>query len=140
MAARPLLSDSTPDSLPQGVDFLTYKHNTALILGDVEIGEGSFIGAYCVLTDNIKIGKHSILNRACHIGHDSVCGDYLSMMPASIISGNCTLGDRVYIGTNSSIREKIHICDDATIGLNSGVVKDIYTPNIYAGVPANTRK
>lgn len=103
---------------------------------NIEIGEGSFIGAYSILTTKIKIGKHSILNRANHIGHDSIAGDYLSMMPVSIISGNCKLGNRVYIGTNSSIREKINVCDDVIIGLNSGVVSDIKDACKYGGVPS----
>lgn len=124
-------------SLPHNTKYFTFIHPTALLMdSNIEIGEGSFIGAYSILTTNIKIGKHSILNRANHIGHDSIAGDYLSMMPGSIISGNCNLGHRVYIGTNSSIREKINVCDDVIIGLNSGVVSDIKDASKYGGVPS----
>lgn len=124
-------------NLPQETKFFTFIHPTALILDkNIEIGEGSFIGAYSVLTTNIKIGKHCLLNRGNHIGHDTTIGDFFSAMPGSIVSGNCTIGSNVYIGTNSSIREKINICNNVTVGLGSGVVKNIDKPGIYAGLPA----
>jgi sugar O-acyltransferase (sialic acid O-acetyltransferase NeuD family) len=123
--------------LPEGTKYFTFIHPTALILDkNIEVMEGSFIGAYSILTTNIKIGKHAILNRANHIGHDTVIGDYFSAMPGAIVSGNVIIRDRVYLGTNSSIREKISICDDATIGLNSGVVKNITSSGTYIGTPS----
>ena len=129
------------NKLPKETKYFSFIHPTALILSDdVNVDEGSFIGAYSILTTNIKIGKHSILNRYCQIGHDSQSGDYLTMMPGSVISGNCNIGNRVYFGTNSSVKEKINICDDVTIGLNSGVVKNINESGIYGGVPAKVIK
>lgn len=123
--------------LPKNIKYFTFIHPTALILDkNIEIKEGSFIGAYSILTTNIKIGNHSILNRGCQIGHDTIVDDYLSMMPNSVISGNCDIGSRVYIGTNASIKQKIYICDDVTIGLNAGVVKDINESGTYVGAPA----
>ena len=121
--------------LPKGIRFFTFIHPTVLIMDDVEIGEGSFIGAYSILTTNIKIGVHSILNRANHIGHDCKIGHFFSAMPGAIVSGNVTIGDLVYIGTNSSIREKLSIHSSSTVGMNSAVVKNITEPGIYVGVP-----
>jgi sugar O-acyltransferase (sialic acid O-acetyltransferase NeuD family) len=122
--------------LPKETKYFTWVHPTALIMDDnIEIGDGSFIGAYSILTTNIKIGKHAILNRGNHIGHDCRIGDYFSAMPGSIVSGNVTLGNKVYLGTNSCIREKINICDDVTIGLSTGIVKDIKDSGTYVGYP-----
>ena len=123
--------------LPKETKFFTFIHPTVLILdNNVEIGEGSFIGANSILTTNIKIGKHAVLNRGNHIGHDTIIGDYFSAMPGAIISGNVTIHDCVYLGTNSSIKEKTSIHSLVTIGLNSGVIKNINEPGIYAGSPA----
>jgi sugar O-acyltransferase (sialic acid O-acetyltransferase NeuD family) len=123
--------------LPQETKYFTFIHPTSLIMGEVEIGEGSFIGAYSILTTNIKIGKHAILNRGNHIGHDCNIGNYFSAMPGSIVSGDVKIGDRVYLGTNSSIKEKLTIIDDVTIGLNTGIVKSIDRSGTYVG--QNTR-
>jgi UDP-3-O-[3-hydroxymyristoyl] glucosamine N-acyltransferase len=107
---------------------------------DIEIGIGSFIGAYSILTTNIKIGSHAILNRGNHIGHDSNIGDYFSAMPGAIVSGNVTIYDLVYMGTNSSIKEKISVHSLTTIGSNAAVVKDIEEPGVYVGVPVKKIK
>lgn len=123
--------------LPKDTKFFTFIHPTALLLdSNIEVGEGSFIGAYSILTTNIKIGKHAILNRGNQIGHDVIIGDYFSAMPGSVVSGNVEIGDFVYIGTNSSIKEKLKVCPRVTIGLNSGVVKNINEYGVYGGTPA----
>jgi len=126
--------------LPKETQFFTFIHPTALLMGDVEIGEGSFIGAYSILTTNIKIGKHTILNRGNHIGHDCEIGDYFSAMPGAIVSGNVRIYDLVYMGNNSSIKEKLSIHSLSTIGMNSAVVKPIEEPGIYVGVPVKKIK
>jgi sugar O-acyltransferase (sialic acid O-acetyltransferase NeuD family) len=122
--------------LPKETKFFTFIHPTTLILGDVEIGEGSFIGAYSILTTDIKLGKHALLNRGNQIGHDCEIGDYFSAMPGAIISGNVRIYDCVYMGTNSSIKEKLSIHSLSTIGINSCVIKDINEPGTYIGTPA----
>jgi sugar O-acyltransferase (sialic acid O-acetyltransferase NeuD family) len=136
--ADPLIREKMIKNLSKETNFFSFIHPTALVLDNdnINIGEGSFIGAFSVITTNVNIGKHSILNRANHIGHDTIIDDFLSMMPGSIISGNVKAGKRLYIGTNSSIREKLNICDDVIIGLNSGVIKSIVNPGIYIGNPA----
>ncbi len=127
--------------LPKETTYFTFIHPTALILdNNIKIGEGSFIGAYSILTTNIKIGKHVLLNRANHIGHDSKIGDYFSAMPGSIVSGNVNIYDGVYLGTNSSVREKISIHSLVTVGMNSCVITNIENPGIYAGTPAKQIK
>lgn len=128
-------------SLPKETTYFTFIHPTALVLDNtVEIGEGSFIGPYSILTTNIKIGKHALLNRANHIGHDCVIGDYFSAMPGAIVSGNVKIYDAVYLGTNSSIKEKLSIHSLAKIGMNSCVVKNINQTGVYAGTPAKKIK
>lgn len=126
--------------LPKDTKYFTYIHPSAIILKNVEIGEGSFIGPNSIVTCDIMLGKHTILNRGVHIGHDCIIGDYFSAMPGSIISGNVKIGERVYIGSNSSIKEKIKICDDVTIGLNSGVIKNIVESGYYGGIPSKKIK
>jgi sugar O-acyltransferase (sialic acid O-acetyltransferase NeuD family) len=121
--------------LPSNTRYFSYAHPTSRIMGECELGDGYFIGANCILTCDIKIGNHLIMNRGNHIGHDCNIGSFFSLMPGAIISGNVDVGDRVYIGTNSSVREKIRICDDVVIGLNTGIIKSITSSGTYAGNP-----
>jgi sugar O-acyltransferase (sialic acid O-acetyltransferase NeuD family) len=138
----PIIRKRISDKLPSNVKFFSFIHPTALILdhSTIEIGEGSFIGAYSILTTNIKIGNHCLLNRSNQIGHDCIIGDFLSLMPGSIISGNCTIGKNFYLGTNSSIKEKIEIVDNVIVGMNSCVIKNINNKGTYVGIPSKKIK
>jgi len=129
------------EKLPKETTYFTFIHPTALIMdNNVEIGNGSFIGAYSIITTNVKIGEHSILNRGNQIGHDTVIGDFFSAMPGAVVSGNVVIGDNIYVGTNSSIKEKIVVNSDVIIGSNAAVVKNIITSGVYVGVPAKFLK
>ena len=129
------------DKLPKETKYFTYIHPSTQIMDDnIEVGEGSFIGANSILTTDIKLGKHTLLNRGNHIGHDCNIQDYFSAMPGAIVSGNVTIGDCVYMGTNSSIKEKMIICSRVTIGSNASVVKHIVKSGTYAGVPTQKIK
>jgi len=129
------------DKLPKETKYFTFIHPSVQIMDDnIEVGEGSFIGANSILTTNIKLGKHALLNRGNHIGHDCIIGDYFSAMPGAIVSGNVTIGDCVYIGTNSSIKEKMIVCNGVVVGSNAVVVKHIIESGTYVGVPVKKIK
>jgi sugar O-acyltransferase (sialic acid O-acetyltransferase NeuD family) len=129
------------ESLPLNTKFFTHIHPSVQILGDdVEIGIGSIICSGCILTSNINIGKHAHLNLHTTVGHDTRIGDFFTSSPGVKISGNCNIGDRVYFGTNSSIKEKINVCDDVTLGLNAGVLENIYVKGVYVGTPCKKIK
>ena len=128
-------------SLPKETKYFSFIHPSAILMDrNIVIGDGSFIGANCVITTNVKIGNHAILNRNVNIGHDVVIGDCFSAMAGSVVSGNVSIGNNCYMGNNSSIREKTTICDDVVIGMNGSVVKNIDKPGTYVGVPVNKIK
>ena len=127
--------------LPKETKYFTFIHPSVQIMDDnIEVGEGSFIGAGSILTTNIKLGKHALLNRGNHIGHDCIIGDYFSAMPCAIVGGNVNIGKKVYMGSCSNIREKTYIASNVTIGMNAAVVKAISHGGIYVGVPAKKIK
>ena len=127
--------------LPKETQYFTFIHPSVQIMDDnIEMGEGSFIGANSILTTNIKLGKHALLNRGNHIGHDCIIGDYFSMMPNAIVGGNVTIGDNAYLGSCSNIKEKINITSNVLIGMNAAVVKDITESGTYVGVPTKKIK
>jgi sugar O-acyltransferase (sialic acid O-acetyltransferase NeuD family) len=131
----PKLRRKIVNDFPSDTSYVTLIHPTVVMSEWVEIGEGSIITAGCILTCDIKIGKHAHLNLHTTIGHDCVIGDYLTTTPACNISGICTFGDCVYFGTNASVRQGISICDDVTVGMGGVVVKDIKEPGVYVGNP-----
>lgn len=122
--------------LPVNTVYGTLVHPTAYIGSNIHIGEGSIVCPNCVITSNVKIGKHVQLNIQTSIGHDSELSDYVTTSPKVSISGDNYVGECAYLGTSTSTKEKINICSDVVLGLNSGVVKDIFLSGTYVGTPA----
>jgi sugar O-acyltransferase (sialic acid O-acetyltransferase NeuD family) len=127
--------------LPKETKYFTYIHPSVQIMDDnIEVGEGSFIGANSILTTNIKIGKHALLNRGNHIGHDCFIGDYFSAMPCAVVGGNVWIDNKVYLGSCSNVKEKIKITANITVGMNAAVVKNLTESGTYVGIPAKKLK
>jgi sugar O-acyltransferase (sialic acid O-acetyltransferase NeuD family) len=103
---------------------------------EVEVGEGTIICAGCIITVNISIGKHVILNLGCTIGHDTIIGDYCSFMPAINISGEVTICEGVYGGTGAKIINQATVGAGTVIGMGAVVTKSLPEGCTAVGMPA----
>jgi sugar O-acyltransferase (sialic acid O-acetyltransferase NeuD family) len=114
-----------------------------VVIGDMKfntIGEGSIICAGNIITVNVRIGKHVILNLSCTTGHDAVIGDYCSFMPTVNISGEVVIEDNVYIGTGAQIINQLTIGKNTTVGAGAVVSKSLPANCMAVGVPARPIK
>ncbi|MEM9990700.1 MAG: NeuD/PglB/VioB family sugar acetyltransferase [Bacteroidota bacterium] len=136
---NPAIRKKVTSQLPANTKYENLIHPSVVISQWVTLEEGTVICAGCILTCNIKAGKHMQLNLHTTIGHDCIIGDFFTTAPSSNISGNCVLGDEVYFGTASATRQGISICDGVTIGMGAMVIKDIESPGVYVGIPAKKR-
>lgn len=106
----------------------------------IDIGEGGIITAGNLLTVNIKLGRHVILNLACTVGHDVVLGDYTSVMPGVNISGGVIINEGVYIGTGAKVINHLEIGSHTVIGAGAVVIKSLPAHCTAVGVPAKPIK
>jgi len=106
----------------------------------VRIGEGSIICAGNIITTNIEIGKHVILNLACTVGHETKIGDFSSFMPTCNISGEVVIGEGNYWGTGAKIINQKTVGNNVTIGAGAVITKDIPDNVTAVGVPAKVIK
>jgi sugar O-acyltransferase (sialic acid O-acetyltransferase NeuD family) len=106
----------------------------------VGISEGCNIMTNVILTSDIRIGKGSLLNLNCTIGHDSDIGDFVEMAPAVHVSGNCKIGSFTNIGTNATILPKVRVGHNVIIGAGAVVTKDVPDNCLVVGVPGKIVK
>lgn len=106
----------------------------------VEIGEGSIICAHTILTVNISIGCHVIINLDCTVGHDAVLGDYTTLYPSVNVSGNSHIGHNCELGTGMQIIQGKRIGDNSIVGAGAVVVRDIPEKCTAVGSPAKPIK
>jgi serine acetyltransferase len=104
--------------------------------GTVSFGEGTIICAGNIITVNISIGAHVIVNLDCTIGHDSVIEDFVTISPGVHLSGYTTLRRGSYVGTGAVTVERHEVGAHATIGAGAAVVKDIPENVTAVGLPA----
>lgn len=106
----------------------------------VTVGEGTIICAHTIITVNIAIGKHVIINLDCTVGHDAVLHDYVTVYPSVNISGNTDIGECAELGTGMQIIQGKTVGANAIIGAGAVVVKDIPENCTAVGSPAKPIK
>lgn len=106
----------------------------------VTIGEGSIICAHTIITVNIAIGNHVIINLDCTIGHDAVLRDFVTVYPSVNISGNTDIGLAVELGTGMQIIQGKTIGQGTIVGAGAVVVKDLPAHCTAVGSPAKPIK
>lgn len=126
----------------------TWVHETAQIIGDVEIGEECFIAAGAVLRGDfgrIRIGDrssvqescalHTMPQQECRVGNDCTVGH------GAILHG-CVVGDRSVVGMNATVADRAMIGKDCIIAENSMVRAGANIPDrsMAAGSPAQVKK
>lgn len=128
----------------------TYVHTEATVIGDVEIGEGCYIGpGACVRGDwgavvigsgsniqencviHVLPGDTAILGNKSHIGHGAILhtprlGEHVLVGMGAIIMDHVTLGDGCCVGAGAVVKEKTEVPPHKLVlGIPAKVVADI---------------
>lgn len=106
----------------------------------IQIGEGTIICAGSIITTNVEIGKHVIVNLDCTIGHDVILKNCTTILPSVNVSGNVIMGENTMIGTGSAIIQGLEIGSNTIIGAGSVVTKNIPGYCTAVGSPARPIK
>lgn len=106
----------------------------------VSVGEGTIICARSVVTVNVAVGCHVLINTACTIGHDAVLHDFVTFYPGVNISGNTEMMECVELGTGTQVIQGKTIGESAIVGASAVVIKDIPAKCTAVGCPAKPIK
>lgn len=130
--------ESAPFAKQHGLPANPYNPH-AWIIGEPEIGPGTWVGAFTVLdgSGGLRIGA----------GCDVSCGVqvYTHNTTRRCVSGRAhpdvdrapvTIGDRVFLGANAVVLMGVTIGDEAVIGAGAVVTKDVPARTMVTGVPA----
>lgn len=119
---------------------MTLVHETAFVGPHCQIGDGSVLGPYAVLTVDVNLGRHVHLNTSASVNQNSILGDYCTLSPGVRVCGDVTVGHTTYLGANSTVINMKTVGDNVTIGAGGVVVRDIPSDVIAVGVPAKVIK
>jgi sugar O-acyltransferase (sialic acid O-acetyltransferase NeuD family) len=103
---------------------------------NVTLEEGLNIMTGAVITQNVSIGKGTLVHINVTIHHDSSVGTYCELSPGCHLLGNVKLGNEVSVGTGSVILPGVSVGHEAIIGAGAVVTKDIPARMVVKGIPA----
>jgi sugar O-acyltransferase (sialic acid O-acetyltransferase NeuD family) len=122
------------------VHFVTLIDPSVLYSDQIKIGEGSIICAGTIITVNIEIGKHVIINLDCTIGHDAIIEDYATILPSVNLSGNTVTKKYTTLGTGTKVIQGVTIGKNVIVGAGTVVIRDIEDDVTVVGNPAKIVK
>ena len=125
-----------------------YIAPTAVIIGDVIIGEGSNIWFGAVLRGDfgsIEIGKNTSIQEHTTIhmeaGSSVKIGDNCIIGHHAMIHGPCTIGNGCLIGIGSNVLHRSILGDGVTVGAGAVILGKEFPPRcLVVGIPADIKK
>lgn len=128
------------ESINPNIRYATLVHPSVEMSRFVDIAEGSVICAGNILTVNLSIGRHVIINLDCTVGHDAILEDFVTLYPSVNVSGGVHVGQGVELGTGAQLLQYKAIGAHSIIGAGSVVVKDTPEKCTAVGIPAKPIK
>ncbi|MDQ7248808.1 acetyltransferase [Dongia sedimenti] len=108
-----------------GFEILSVRHPSAIVAGDVELGEGSQIMAGAILQPGVRLGVNCIVNTGASLDHDCWIGDHVHIAPRAVLSGTVAVGDGSHLGTGAIVIQGIRIGSEAMIAAGAVVTRDV---------------
>jgi len=123
-----------------GRRYATLVHPTAVVGDENAIAPGTMICPQAVVTTNVTLGRHVIINYGCTIGHDTVIEAYATILPGCRLSGNVTIRTGVELGTGVAVIPSVEIGPRTKVGAGATVVRNLPGDCTAVGVPARPIK
>jgi carbonic anhydrase/acetyltransferase-like protein (isoleucine patch superfamily) len=125
-----------------------YLAKTAVVLGDVTLGDHSSVWYNAVLRGDINrivIGTHTNIqdNAVVHLADDfpAIIGNWVTVGHSAIVHA-CSIGDECLIGMGATILDGAQIGAQCIVGANSLVTQNFVAPpgSMILGSPAKVVK
>jgi sugar O-acyltransferase (sialic acid O-acetyltransferase NeuD family) len=119
-----------------GERFVTARHPSVIVSEDVELGDGSVLGARTAVVTGSRLGRGVILNTGSTIDHHTIVGDYAHIAPGVHVGGEVAIGAGALIGIGATVLPRISIGAGAIVGAGAVVTRDVPAGVTVVGVPA----
>jgi sugar O-acyltransferase (sialic acid O-acetyltransferase NeuD family) len=101
-----------------------------------QIGPGTVLAPGAVVTTDVVLGKHVLVNVGATVSHDCRIGDFATISPGAHLGGHVNVGDGAFVGIGAVVKNDVRIASGCVLGAGAVVLRDLDTPNtVVAGNP-----
>jgi sugar O-acyltransferase (sialic acid O-acetyltransferase NeuD family) len=119
----------------RGYHAINLIHPSVRFSDEVDMGEGCILCAGAVLTTQVKLGSHIVVNLNSTVGHDVSIGDFATLHPGCHVNGNVSIGRSAEIGSGAVILPGNKVGHNTLIGAGSVVTEDMPDGMVCMGMP-----
>lgn len=101
--------------IDMGLKPLSVIDPTAIVMPDVQLGDGNTIMAGAIINSGANLGSNVIINTGAIIEHEVIIQDHVHIAPGAIICGRSDIGEQSFIGAASVIAQESVIDNNSLI-------------------------
>ncbi len=116
----------------RGYELVSYVNSNVFHVGELEIGDNTFIFEANVIQPFVRIGSNVVIWSGNHIGHDSTIGDHCFIASHAVISGNVEIGAYSFVGVNATFRDGITVGPRCIIGADALIMKNAAEGSVFS--------
>lgn len=122
--------------LPQEAAHVALIDPSAVVSSSAEVASGVQVFWLAGVSPLVRLGRHVLVSYGATVGHDTVVGEYSSILPGARVSGGVAIGKAVLIGSGAVVLQGLTIGDEAVVGAGAVVTRDVSPGAQVTGVPA----
>ncbi|HEX5532279.1 MAG TPA: NeuD/PglB/VioB family sugar acetyltransferase [Actinomycetales bacterium] len=112
------------------------SHPAAATALDAHIGHGCVLLSGCFVSAAVTVGAHSQIQYNATVGHDSLLGRFVTVLPGANVSGAVQIGDGATIGAGAVVLQGLQVGENAFVGAGAVVTRDVPSGTVVVGSPA----
>ena len=119
----------------RGAEFLSLVHPTAIVAHLAQVGRGTILCPYAIVSVNCQIGRFVLMNYHSSVGHDASVADFSVFSPYATLGGGAVVGEEVFLGLHASVGPRVTLGDRCKVSAGCAALATASADTVIWGSP-----